>query len=404
MAPILSGGGYSSEAWSYVEALDASKSVPRLRILQHGDLENLAFWTGLPDDMKALAMKLYGGDFQLNETVVICHSEPGAWYPPLFETTPCPPNGYNEPFHVIGRTMFETDRVSDEHVRRCNKMDSVWVPTDFHVQTFIKSGVDSSKVVKIVQAVDVDFFNPERWKPLPLPADGRLFGPKHSKEVKFLPKSAFVFISIFKWEWRKGWDVLLKAYLQEFSADDNVVLYILTKPYHSDRAFDDKLKDFVKSSGLQEPSRGWAAVYLSDAHVPQRELPRLYKAASAFVLPSRGEGWGRPHVEAMAMSLPVIATNWSGPTEYMTDYNSYPLPLDGMSEVKEGPFKGHFWAEPSSSQLRLILRHVFSSPVEAKLKGIQARLDMVSKFSPAVVVKQVLHQLLQIHNLDQEST
>jgi len=27
----------------------------------------------------------------------------------------------------------------------------------------------------------------------------------------------------------------------------------------------------------------------------------LYKAADAFVLPSRGEGWGRPHVEAMSM-------------------------------------------------------------------------------------------------------
>ena len=29
----------------------------------------------------------------------------------------------------------------------------------------------------------------------------------------------------------------------------------------------------------------------------------------------RGEGWGRPHVEAMACGLPVIATNWSGNTE-----------------------------------------------------------------------------------------
>lgn len=35
-------------------------------------------------------------------------------------------------------------------------------------------------------------------------------------------------------------------------------------------------------------------------------MPRLYKAADAFVLPSRGEGWGRPHVEAMSMALPVI--------------------------------------------------------------------------------------------------
>jgi glycosyltransferase involved in cell wall biosynthesis len=69
----------------------------------------------------------------------------------------------------------------------------------------------------------------------------------------------------------------------------------------------------------------WPAVYLIDRHVPTVDLPRLYAAAGAFVLPSRGEGWGRPHTEAMAMGLPVIATNWSGPTEYMTEHNSYPL-------------------------------------------------------------------------------
>ena len=79
---------------------------------------------------------------------------------------------------------------------------------------------------------------------------------------------------------------------------------------------------------------------LLDTEMPLRRLPSLYAAADAFVLhaaggghagrelwakerceqvlPSRGEGWGRPHVEAMAMGLPVIATNWSGPTAFMS--------------------------------------------------------------------------------------
>ncbi len=43
----------------------------------------------------------------------------------------------------------------------------------------------------------------------------------------------------------------------------------------------------------------------------------------------------RPHVEAMSMGLPVIATNWSGPTEYMTEENAYPLRLSGMQEIKK---------------------------------------------------------------------
>lgn len=43
-------------------------------------------------------------------------------------------------------------------------------------------------------------------------------------------------------------------------------------------------------------------------HLSQQELRGLYAAADAFVLPSRGEGWGRPHVEAMAMGLPGAET------------------------------------------------------------------------------------------------
>lgn len=71
-------------------------------------------------------------------------------------------------------------------------------------------------------------------------------------------------------------------------------------------------------------------IVLLERDIPLDQMPALYKSVDAFVLPSRGEGWGRPHVEAMSMELPVIATFWSGPTAYMTEENSYPLMLDGM--------------------------------------------------------------------------
>ena len=114
-----------------------------------------------------------------------------------------------------------------------------------------------------------------------------------------------------------------------------------------------------------------------DKHISDEELRQFYRAADAFVLPSRGEGWGRlkldlpssstlnltsryltpkppnllnppnlfslydprgsrPHVEAMAMGLPIIATNWSASTEYMTPDNSYPLEIEGLTEIKTG--------------------------------------------------------------------
>ncbi|XP_074304197.1 uncharacterized protein LOC141638918 [Silene latifolia] len=401
MAPFLSGGGYSSEAWSYITAITQNVQNPlfNLRIEQHGDLESVHFWEGLPKYMRDLALDLHRTPCRMNQTIVVCHSEPGAWYPPLFHTFPCPPSSrYSDFLAVIGRTMFETDRVNEEHVKRCNMMDFVWVPTEFHVSSFTKSGVQPSKIVKLVQAVDVDFFDPEKYQPLDLLGVRQLILGKPNKGVKSRSGKEFVFLSIFKWEYRKGWDVLLNSYLTEFSQDDFVSLYLLTNPYHSDMDFGNKIVEFVEDSSLEKPASGWAPVYVIDTHVAQVDLPRLYKSANAFVLPSRGEGWGRPIVEAMSMSLPVIATNWSGPTEYLTDENSYLLPVDKMSEVAEGPFAGHLWAEPSVHKLQGLMRHIIINYEEARVKGRLAREDMISKYSPnrvADIVSKLVNTILE---------
>lgn len=395
MAPFLSGGGYSSEAWSYILALSSyikrrENPLFKLAIEHHGDLENFQFWEGLPPEMRNLLIELHQTDCSRSDrTIVICHSEPGAWRPPLFETLPCPVTRYDRHKFVIGRTMFETDRVNLNHVMRCNGMDVVWVPTDFHVNSFKQSGVDSVKLRKIVQSVDLEFFDPVKTGPLKLDVVGSLVLGKDGLNAR----DQFVFLSVFKWEYRKGWDVLLKSYLKEFSGDDNVGLYLLTNAYHSDSNFGNKIVEYVKGSELEEPPSGWAPVYVIDGHVAQVDLPNLYRAASAFVLPTRGEGWGRPIVEAMAMMLPVIATNWSGPTEYLTDDNSYPLPYDGMSEVNEGPFEGHMWAEPSVEKLQFLMRHVMRNQAEAKAKGVVARRDMVRRFSPEIVAADVINEL-----------
>jgi glycosyltransferase involved in cell wall biosynthesis len=43
--------------------------------------------------------------------------------------------------------------------------------------------------------------------------------------------------------------------------------------------------------------------------VPDEELALLYNASTMLALPSKGEGFGLPAVEAMASGLPVIASN-----------------------------------------------------------------------------------------------
>jgi len=139
-----------------------------------------------------------------------------------------------------------------------------------------------------------------------------------------------------------------------------------------------------------------APVYFLESDLPQTHLPRLYKSVDAFVISSRGEGWGRPHAEAMAMGLPVLATNWSGNTEFMNELNSFLIEVTELITIKKGPFKGHKWAQPSVNHLRKLMRFVFSNPKEAKRKGHTARKDMVLKYNPKIVADMVMKRLTTI--------
>ena len=85
----------------------------------------------------------------------------------------------------------------------------MWLPSEFNLRTFAAAGVDAAKLVEMPQPLDTQLFDPEHTTPLALPLEAR-----------------FVFLSVFKWEARKGWDVLLDAYMAEFSAQDGVLLVL----------------------------------------------------------------------------------------------------------------------------------------------------------------------------------
>ncbi len=53
--------------------------------------------------------------------------------------------------------------------------------------------------------------------------------------------------------------------------------------------------------------------------VPQAELPDWYRAADAFIYPSRYEGFGMPVLEALAVGTPVITSNCSSLPEAIGD-------------------------------------------------------------------------------------
>ena len=383
MSPALAGGGYSSEAISFAQGL-----VPLFKnkfgMRQFAEQANEDFAAGLPGNQTKLVKRaMRRGDGMRAVDVVVCHSPPDAWVPSLYPgwdaVAPCPPPGAR---YAVGRTMYETDGVPPEWVARCNALDEVWVPTDFHAATFAAAGVPSSKLRVVGEAID---------------AEG-LFDPgKHSRPLELGGDAAaapFRFLSVFKWERRKGWDALLAAYFAEFGADEAVELLLKTRPFHSDDDFDEKIDAFATERGLGATR---PAVRVLDSELPLELLPRLYRTADAFVLPSRGEGWGRPHVEAMAMGLPVIATNWSGPTAFLDESVGYPLEYTlGPAPDDSESTRGHQWAEPSVPELRRLMRRVFEHRDEARRRGARARERMLREYSPSALADTVLAEATRL--------
>ena len=187
-APFFSGGGYCSEALAFVLAL--SPHLPSsLQIVQHGDSLSQSFYRGLPSSVQSSLLSLLHHPIEPSTAVSICHSEPGAWYPPHYQTSRCPP------LHSavsIGRTMFETDRLPQGWSQRLQAMDWVWVPSEFSRQVFIRGGVDEHRIRVIPEPVDVEAFHPQT-EPMEFSRGEK------ERWRKGREQRPFRFLSIFKW-------------------------------------------------------------------------------------------------------------------------------------------------------------------------------------------------------------
>jgi glycosyltransferase involved in cell wall biosynthesis len=54
----------------------------------------------------------------------------------------------------------------------------------------------------------------------------------------------------------------------------------------------------------------------------------LYQRHNVFVLPTKGEGWGLPLIEAAAAGMPIITTMYSGHTEFLNPIQSSVVPVE----------------------------------------------------------------------------
>ena len=273
---------------------------------------------------------------------------------------------------TAARLMFETDQLPSDWMRRLHAVDELWLTSDHAIEVFGNAGIPAERMHRLPMTLDFDLYDPalER-EPFALPADAR----------------GFTFLTTFEFQERKGWDILLDAWVRAFDASDDVSLVLKTFSLHGDtrREVHERL-DTTLADARRRHGKTNAPVVLESSVLPASELPRLYAACDAFVLASRGEGWGRPYMEAMAMGLPTIGSRWSGNLAFMNDGNSFLVdgvlrPVERWDARPERDWKGHRWFSADPDELAATLRHVAEGGPAVEQRAAQARTPRCERSS-----------------------
>ncbi|MBP1995303.1 glycosyltransferase [Paenibacillus eucommiae] len=294
--------------------------------------------------------------------------------------------------HIMINTVWETTKIPKRWLSNLNRVDSVFVPSTQNKQALRNSGV-SVPIFIVPHGVDTVRYIPSNKK-LRLPnSNGR-----------------FVFVSVFGFQHRKNPEALLRAYWEEFSASDKVLLVIKTNgyaKYENEKWIKMQIERYKRKLGIRKKT---APVSVIGRHLHTEQHKGIYTMGQAFVLPTRGEGVGLPFLESLASGVPVIATGWGGHMDFLTSKNSffvkYKLKSPAISMNSKhaiarrfrGLFvqKGQRWAEPEISSLKKQMRFAYKNPDLCKSKGRQGRQDMLqySWDRAGLLMKQAVEKVI----------
>ena len=258
----------------------------------------------------------------------------------------------------IGMTVWETDAMPAQWQGALRQVREVWLPCDYNVSVFGKS-------------LDKAIFK----LPHPLPP-GKPETVDAAAEFPGLGARDFVFYSIFQWQERKSPRGLIESFLRAFPSESDVVL-VLKVNAEAARVAAGELESLRGQTGSR------ARVEIHSEAWPEARIEALHARGDCYVSLHRGEGWCYPLFEAAGRGTPVVATNYSGPLEYL-DAGAHHLVRHELCPVRQPYVYYHprmRWAEPDLAHASELMRAVYQGREAARAACTRAALKMRENFS-----------------------
>ncbi|GJL77321.1 MAG: hypothetical protein NPINA01_03100 [Nitrospinaceae bacterium] len=239
-------------------------------------------------------------------------------------------NRYN-----IGYWAWELSEFPDAWQAPLDFLDEVWCPSRF-IQFAVKK--KSSKPV------------------LYLPVSVELEISEGLDRAYFsLPSHSFIFLFVFDFKSyvaRKNPSACIQAFTKAFPRGDEAVTLVI-------KSMDGPLYP-LEFDRLAEEAKKDPRIILIDAAYRAEEITGLMQNCDCFISLHRSEGIGLSLAQSMLLGKPVIATGYSGNTDFMHDDNSCLVKYGLIAvEEKEYPFgKGQVWADPDVDHAAWYMRRL----------------------------------------------
>jgi len=196
----------------------------------------------------------------------------------------------------IGCYYWEASPIPSQQQRILQCMDEIWAGSQY-----------------VADMVKEHYRGPVRVSHFRHSLAPEWFSPRQRTE-----RETFRFLAVSAYIPRKGFDLLFNAFARAFEPKDNVELFVKVNPGEGCRV--ERYLDIVIGDAKKR-----ARVKVIERFMSEEEIIALYDYCDAFALPSRGEGFGMPFLQAMARGLPTIGTTETGTGEFMRSNNCFPV-------------------------------------------------------------------------------
>ena len=270
-------------------------------------------------------------------------------------------------------SMWETNSINSNSAKRCNDFDFLMTASEFSKSAFVTGGV--TLPIHVI---------PHIVPRITLPRDEKLH------EFK---KDRLTFLSIFEWHLGKGYDLLLKGFVEAFKDNPNVLLILKVNDFVSPKTLKERVFKYIKSIKKD-------LIYPSILPICHPCLPEiiysLYEVSDIYVSLTRREAFSLNLADAIVHEKLTICPSRGGHREYANENNSILINSDWSKIVNIEPerrnYLGQYWIESDLNDFIDKLKIVetnWREPKKEDIEELKKESELVRiKLSPETILNE----------------